>query len=310
MKLSNKHRSTFQPITAASDTSDYYVIAKAEDPSALFIDSRAVRYSAAAKMYAPNFTSIRANNFDRAKKFRSASEAQAFIDKQAESKDLWRYSPVEVMSLSEAMSAVGDPDAAQRSYRQNQADKRKAASKQYAERAKLQNKQNREKSPGTYKVTFWYSDRSLGNETYTVDAESIDDAFKKAKAKALQQDAYRDYDGYDQKMTFNKQNIKKIAAKGADSVASSTQICASYRPVSDPNNLTISELMSRIDMEQPDLWDKAVNYLEKYLDNPEAVWASGYPDWEVASWGISSDAIVSVLEAALETGAVDDMYTL
>ena len=201
-------------LTAATNIfSGTYVIVK---PSAgrgepgLFIDSRAIKLSPTQKAYSPNFASTRANNISRAKKFNSAEEAQAFIDKQAKDKDLWKYAPVEVMSFDEAMNLIGDPDENYAAYKQNQADRRKAASKQYAETAKARNKKNSEKNPGVYKVTFWYSDKSLGNESYIVDAESIDDAFKKAKEKALQEDSYRNQDGYDQKMSFNKQNIRKI----------------------------------------------------------------------------------------------------
>lgn len=214
-------RDTFQEdVNAATDVlSGTYVIVKpavGRGEPGLFIDSKAIKFSPTQKAYSPNFTSTRANNINRAKKFNSAEEAQAFIDKQANDKDLWKYAPVEVMSFDEAMSLIGDPDKNYEAYKQSQADKRAESRKRYAETAKSQSKKNREKNPGTYKVTFWYSDKSLGNESYIVDAESIDDAFQKAKAKALQQDAYRNQDGYDQKMTFNKQNIRKIEGAEVD----------------------------------------------------------------------------------------------
>jgi len=103
--------------------------------------------------------------------------------------------------------------------------------------------------------------------------------------------------------------IDKSATKDFAAVKSSTTINAAYGSITDPNNVTISELMSRIDVEQPDLWDDAVKYLDKWLDNPEDVWADDCPDWEIASWGIGSDNIITTLKSALETGVVEDMYT-
>ena len=205
-------------IRTSTDTSNKYVIvnipkrARPEDAGKprLFIDSRSETYSNLGKVYMPNFTSTRANNLSRAKLFNSEAEAQAFIDKQDKEKDLWKYTPVSVMPYSEVLDMIGNPDDNYKAYKQKQADDRKAASKQYAERNKERNKKNKEYSPGTYKVLFYYSNSWLGAETYTVEAESIDDAFKKAKAKALRQDPYRDTSGYDEKMSFNKQNIWKI----------------------------------------------------------------------------------------------------
>lgn len=212
-------------IKSSEDNSEKYVIVRIQNDRnwhdedngkpLLFIDSRFERYyqgydKGYKKVYSPNFTSTRANNLHRAKKFNSKEEAEAFIDKQAKEKDLWRYTSVQVMPLSEAMELIGNPDDNYKAYKQAQSDRRKAESKKYAERNKEKNKQNKEYNPGTYRVRFWYAHSWLGEETYTVDADSVDDAFKKAKAKALQQDPYRATQGYDERMIFNKNEITKI----------------------------------------------------------------------------------------------------
>jgi len=207
-------------IKSSEDANEKYVIVTIQDEHGyytedngkplLFIDSRAQNYTHLGKVYSPNFTSTRANNINRAKKFNSKEEAEAFVDKQAKEKDLWKHYKVSVMPLSEAMELIGNPDDNYKAYKQKQADDKRAASRRYAEQNKERAKKNKEINPGTYKVTFWYSNSWLGCETYTVDAESVDDAFKKAKAKALRQDPYRDSQGYDQRMIFNKSNIRKI----------------------------------------------------------------------------------------------------
>lgn len=211
-----------QNVNAASDTqsSDKYVIVrignkynKPEDQGKpmLFIDSRFDRDYKGNKRYYPNFTTTRANNISRAKLFNSKEEAEAFIQKQGDEKNLWNFVEVSVMPYSEAIAAIGDSDANYKDYKKNQETKRREYNQRYSELAKQRNAKNKEKDPGKYKVRFWYANSWLGCETFTVDAESVDDAFKKAKAKALQQDPNRASSGYDERMIFNKNEIKKIS---------------------------------------------------------------------------------------------------
>ena len=209
-------------VKASEDNNDKYVIVTIQNQKfgyhsedngkpLLFIDSKSEKYPTLGKVYYPNFTSTRANNISRAKTFNSREAAQAFIDKQADEKNLWKRNPVSVMSLAEAMKLIGNPDENYKAYKQKQADDRKAASKRYAEQNKERDKKNKEQNPGKYKVRFWYANSWLGAETFTVDAESVDDAFNKAKQKALQQDPYRATSGYDERMIFNKNDIRKIS---------------------------------------------------------------------------------------------------
>lgn len=215
-------------VKAATDNSDKWVIVDKEPNSfsgsenQLFIGPQKASYG-----YYPSFTSTRRRNYDRAKLFNSEEEAQAYIDKQNKDKELFitleqdfskkdikfnkRGRDIEILPYDEAMSVIGDPEQNYSNYKQKQADDKKAASKRYAERNKERNEKNKVKDPGKYKVWFYYSNSWLGGESFTVDAESIDDAFKKAKAQALRQDPYRATSGYDQRMTFSKNYIKKIS---------------------------------------------------------------------------------------------------
>lgn len=176
----------------------------------LFIDARKEGYGNYT-YYTPNFTSARMNNYNRAKIFNSYEDAENFMLKQIQTKgNIFKYSPVTIVTYGEAMNEIGDPYANQKAYQQSQKDKKKQYAEQYKDIAKARNEKNKIKDPGKYKVTFYYSNSWLGSESYTVDAESIDDAFKQAKEKALRQDPYRNVSGYDHKMTFSKNYIRKI----------------------------------------------------------------------------------------------------
>lgn len=161
--------------------------------------------------YYPSFTSASRNNYERAKLFNSKEEAEAFVANAQKTKQLFKYTPVEIIPYDEAMAAIGDPDEAEKAYRTQQAEERKRYSESYQKRYKEQHANDKVKDPGKYKVWFYYADSGLGGESFTVDADSIDDAFKKAKAKALKQDPYRNASGYDQRMIFNKNSIRKIS---------------------------------------------------------------------------------------------------
>ena len=214
-------------VKAATDNSDKWVIVNKEvdkhrpdDMNQLFIGPQ--KYN---DWYSPSFTSTRRRNYDRAKLFNSKEEAEAYIEKQNKEKELFitidlgfgpnarstkRPMNIEILPYSDAIAAIGDPEQNYKNYKQKQADDRKKSNAAYRERYKKEHANDNVKDPGKYKVRFWYSNSWLGEETFTVDAESINDAFKKAKAKALRQDPYRDTQGYDQKMTFNKNEIWKI----------------------------------------------------------------------------------------------------
>ena len=163
------------------------------------------------RFYYPQFTSASRNNYGRVKLFNSKEEAKAFIENDKKSKDLFRYTPVEILPYDEAMAAIGDPEEAQNNYKAKQAEKKKQDAEAYRTRYKKQHANDKTKNPGKYKVWFYYANSWLGGESFLVDADSIDDAFKKAKAKALQQDPNRNTSGYDQRMIFNKNSIRKIS---------------------------------------------------------------------------------------------------
>ena len=164
-----------------------------------------------SRFYYPSFTSANRNNYDRAKLFNSKEEAEAFIEKTNKEKQLFQHTAIEVIPYDEAMQAIGDPKEAEKAYRDQQAEERKRYRESYQKRYKQKHAGDKDKNPGKYKVWFYYANSWLGAESFTVDAESIDDAFKKAKAKALQQDPYRNTSGYDERMIFNKNNISKIS---------------------------------------------------------------------------------------------------
>lgn len=165
--------------------------------------------------YHPTYTSIGRRNYDRAKLFNSKEEAQAYIDKQNKEKELFvnmkgEADAIAILPYEEAMANIGDPEQNYKDYKQKQVDDRKAYRERHKGVEKARREKNKAKDPGRYKVWFYYANSWLGAESFIVDAESIDDAFKKAKAKALRQDEYRDTQGYDERMIFNKNNISKI----------------------------------------------------------------------------------------------------
>lgn len=164
-----------------------------------------------SRFYYPSFTSANRNNYDRAKLFNSKEEAEAFVENAQKTKQLFKYTPIEIIPYDEAMAAIGDPKEAEANYRKQQAEERKRYSELYQKRYKEKHADDKTKNPGKYKVWFYYANSGLGGESFLVDADSIDDAFKKAKAKALQQDPNRNASGYDQRMVFNKNSIRKIS---------------------------------------------------------------------------------------------------
>lgn len=161
--------------------------------------------------YYPSFTAANRNNYERAKLFNSKEEAEAFVKTAQETKQLFKYTPIEIIPYDEAMSAIGDPNEAEKAYREKQAEERKQYTESYQRRYKKEHADDKTINPGKYKVWFYYANSWLGGESFTVDAESIEDAFKKAKAQALRQDPNRNASGYDQRMIFNKNSIRKIS---------------------------------------------------------------------------------------------------
>lgn len=212
-------------VKSSTDNSEKWVIVCKEtkhDTNQLFIAPQ--KYS---HFYLPTWTSTGRRNYDRAKLFKSKEEALAYVEKQNKEKKLFttleqdfskkgihqneRPTNIEVMPYSEAMEVIGDPEQNYNDYKQKQAEDKKKQSEAYRKRYKEEHANDSAKDPGKYKVWFYYANSWLGGESFTVDAESINDAFKKAKEKALQQDPYRTSSGYDERMIFNKNNIKKIS---------------------------------------------------------------------------------------------------
>ena len=212
-------------VKSSTDNSEKWVIVCKEtkhDTNQLFIAPQ--KYS---HFYLPTWTSTGRRNYDRAKLFKSKEEALAYVEKQNKEKKLFttleqdfskkgihqneRPTNIEVMPYSEAMEVIGDPEQNYKDYKQKQADNKKAYRERNKDAEKARREKNKAKDPGRYKVWFYYANSWLGAESFIVDAESIDDAFKKAKAEALRQDGYRDTQGYDERMIFNKNNIKKIS---------------------------------------------------------------------------------------------------
>ena len=212
-------------VKSSTDNSEKWVIVCKEtkrDTNQLFIAPQ--KYS---HFYLPTWTSTGRRNYDRAKLFKSKEEALAYVEKQNKEKKLFttleqdfskkgihqneRPTNIEVMPYSEAMEVIGDLEQNYNDYKQKQAEDKKKQSEAYRKRYKEEHANDSAKDPGKYKVWFYYANSWLGGESFTVDAESINDAFKKAKEKALQQDPYRTSSGYDERMIFNKNNIKKIS---------------------------------------------------------------------------------------------------
>ena len=150
------------------------------------------------------FTDYRRNNYSSAKTFSSKELALAYLDSRKDAFYRYRKSDdcFKVMTFAKAKKLLGDTNSKQDTYKAERQEYRDNQRKQSYERQKIKNVENRKIDPGTYKVVFYYSNSWLGGESYTVEAESVDDAFKKAKQKALRQDPYRDVSGYDEKMIF------------------------------------------------------------------------------------------------------------
>lgn len=165
------------------------------------------------------FTSLDRNNFRRAKIFNSIADAGNFIQTLKEKCEDNGYAlslidRLKIISYAEMQDNIKDADSAKAALdarvEAQRAARRKADYEYNKERNAEREKANAAINPGTYSVTFRYAQGWQGSETFTVQAESINDAFIKAKAKALRQDPNRDCSGYDERMIFNKSCINKI----------------------------------------------------------------------------------------------------
>jgi len=202
-------------IKATTNSDKWVIVNKDEDQKSWGLKGRYGQLFISAqkdsRFYYPSFTSANRNNYDRAKLFNSKEEAEAFVENAQKTKQLFRHTPIEIMPYDEAMAAIGDPNEAEKAYRAQQAEEKKRYTESYQKRYKEKHANDKVKDPGKYKVYFYYANSWLGGESFTVDADSIEDAFKKAKAQALRQDPYRNASGYDQRMIFNKNSIRKIS---------------------------------------------------------------------------------------------------
>lgn len=185
-----------------------YVIAQSKDTKESFYTRSTVERHFGRTVHIPAYTSAKRDNFKQVKVFKTIEDANAAIAKMqqegfAEDAIAMPYDKAKQIFDSNKQKIVDDIEA-----------RRKQEQQQYAEANKAERqataKKNAEQRHGIYKVTFWYSNTNLGNETYKVEADSINDAFNKAKAIALRQDKYRAVAGYDHKMTFSKQNIEFV----------------------------------------------------------------------------------------------------
>lgn len=187
-------------VVLSSTANDEYVI----------VNKSGELFKGPEKMYGrpfPSFTSYKRNNYSQAKKFKTAQAAEEYVAARPE---MFQFTEVVIMTFAGAMDNLGDTAQTQSAYKKEQEERRRANQKASNERQKARNAETKKIDPGKYKVVFYYSTRSLGSEVFRVDAQSIDDAFKKAKEAALKRDPYCNTSGYDQKLVFNKNNIIKI----------------------------------------------------------------------------------------------------
>ena len=189
-----------------------FVIAQNNETNEKFLIGTTKQSMFGRTFYIVDWTSIRRNNFSRMKEFKSEQLAKNYIE-QLNSKEI-DTSDFIIIDSNKAKNLIGDSNNAYVEYKDNLEKERKERAQTRYELNKEHNKHRNadlsEINPGKYKVIFWYSTKALGCEGFYVDAESKNDAFIKAKAKALREDSNRQIMGYDQKMTFNKNYIYKL----------------------------------------------------------------------------------------------------
>lgn len=173
------------------------------------------------------FTSVSRNNYYRVKVFKNETEAEKFIENKlipnnySKATGNYLYTDEEDRAPTYDVISLADAEALKGNTRQAQADyytqkaiadkaKRKAKYDSTAEERKAKNTANSAIKSGKYLVKFFYSNFPMDYEEFTVEASSINDAFDKAKEKALRRNPYFNVDGYDQKLVFNKNNIKYL----------------------------------------------------------------------------------------------------
>lgn len=166
--------------------------------------------------YTPTYTRIDRNNFSRMKIFDSEDKAWEFIDKSKKDQDYFckDIDSWTVMSYGSAQELIGDSNAKYHDYKQKQeADRKQRAHDSYEynkEKRRAKEEELNKKDPGEYEVQFkvvgsnWYD-----RDSFYVTAESPNDAWKKAKEKALQRDPNCNTPGYDHRLSFTKEFIYK-----------------------------------------------------------------------------------------------------
>lgn len=180
--------------------------------------------------YLPTYTDIKRNNFRRMKTFKTEDDAWKFIDDAKRDKDHY-YVPSEnldkdgnsvndgmnswtVMSYDSAQELIGDSNAKYHDYKQKQeADRKQRAHDSYEynkEKRRAKEEELSKKDPGKYEVQFKVIGSSwFDRDSFYVDAESPNDAWKKAKEKALERDPNCNTPGYDHRLSFTKEFIYK-----------------------------------------------------------------------------------------------------
>lgn len=206
-------RSLIEFINENEEDIDGYVYAKDSTTNEeFFIGFSKIYYS---QEYGADFTEAKRNNFRRVKIFKSKEQAEEFINKYKDKISSYSSKVVKGMVLIpylQAKELFGDGDARQQRYKEIKEITRKNNRIRRYELTKEDNKKlqqkYKEKNPGTYIVEFPIAGNRFDTLTIVVDAESINDAFEKAKDKALRRNPNYGISGYDRRLTFTKKYIR------------------------------------------------------------------------------------------------------
>lgn len=186
-----------------------------QENTKFFISFQKMTFGRGNISYIPTYTSIKQNNFRRMKIFKTKEAAEQYIesykDKLSDYNDFKEN--IEIIPYDDALDMIGDSDTKNKELKAKQEADRKARRQQRYQDNKEANKKKEEEyakhNPGTYEVNFPVGKSSWDMETFKVNADSINDAFEKAKQMALKRDPHCNTPGYDHKLTFTKQYIHK-----------------------------------------------------------------------------------------------------
>lgn len=198
------------------DHGNGYVIKMHKDnDEEFFISFQKMTFGRGNVSYIPTYTSFKQNNFRRMKVFKTIKAAEDYFDSYKDklsSYDEYKEQ-IEIITYDDAQDLIGDSDKKSKDLKDKQEADRKARRQQRYQDNKEANKKKEEEyakhNPGTYEVNFPVGKSSWDMETFKVNADSINDAFEKAKQMALKRDPHCNTPGYDHKLTFTKQYIHK-----------------------------------------------------------------------------------------------------